>query len=313
MILIFPGQGSQFVGMGEDLYQNFSEVKLLFEEVSDVLHYNIAKIIFENYQNKLNITQYTQPAIMTISMAVLKVLQARFGLKLDQQAKYLMGHSLGEYSALCAAESLNISETAKLLDIRGKEMQNACPDGKGTMLALLGATIEQAEKISLKIEGCQIANDNGGGQIVLSCLTESVEKIKQTASELKIKRAIPLQVSGPFHSSFMKPAADKMKQVLSKVKIQAPKLPIITNVSASRVHNPDEIKSGLVQQITDRVRWRESVIRCIKSGAQQFIEIGPGTVLTNLVKRIDRSAVTTSIGTIAQIKEYEKQIAVLND
>ena len=286
MILLFPGQGSQFIGMGKELHDHFQVAKLLFEEVNDAISYDLSKIMFDGPEDQLSITKNTQPAIMAVSMAVVKVLEQELGKKISEIGKYVMGHSLGEYSALCAVGTLSVIDTAKLLKIRGQAMQEATPIGMGTMLALLGVDVEQVEEIIKPIEGCEIANDNGGRQVVVSCLTTRIEDIKSTAKKHGVKRVIPLPVSAPFHSTFMQPAADAMQEAINNVVFNPPALPIISNVTARAVKHIDEIKKGLIEQIVQRVRWRESVLYCNDQKAAQYVELGPGNVLTNLVKRI---------------------------
>ncbi|MBQ4875475.1 MAG: ACP S-malonyltransferase [Rickettsiaceae bacterium H1] len=304
MIFVFPGQGSQHLAMGKDLYNNFQEVKLLFEEVNDAINCNLSRIIFDGPLDKLNSTEYTQPAIMLVSVATVRVLEKESGEKINNMAKYVMGHSLGEYSALCATRSLSLADTAKLLQIRGQAMQNAAPLGKGTMIALLGATMKQVEEIVNKIEDCEIANDNGGGQIVLSCLVSKCEEVKKLAINMKIKRVLQLPVSAPFHSSFMQPAADKMQEVLNDVNMNIPSIPLISNVTADEMTDVTLIKDCLVRQVVSMVRWEESVLYCMRKKVNYFVELGPGKVLTNLIKRIDKSNFANSINDVDKIKSF---------
>ena len=304
MILMFPGQGSQYLGMGKDLYNNFIEARLLFEEVSDVLKYNLSKVIFGADQEKLNSTKYTQPAIMAVSIAVVKVLEQELGKKITKIAKYVIGHSLGEYSALCAAGALSVSDGAKLLQARGEAMENAFPSGKGGMVVLLGATLDQAEEIINQIDDCEIANDNGGGQIVLSCLIDKVQEIKIIANKIMIRKVLQLPVSGPFHSTFMQPAAEKMEEVLEGVTINNPSVPIISNVKAASITEVSKIKECLIKQIVQKVRWRESILYCTQKKETHYIELGPGNILANLVKRINKSNIAISINTSEHIKNF---------
>ncbi len=310
MTFLFPGQSSQFVGMGKDLYDNFPYIRELFEEVSDAIHFNITKVIFNGPEEELNNTENTQPAIMAVSIAVVKALEKECGKKLKDIGRYVMGHSLGEYSALCAAGTLSVTDTAKLLKLRGQSMQNAMPIGQGTMLALLGVEMSQAEDIVKKVKDCEIANDNGGGQIVLSCLTKRVDEVGIVAKNIGIRKVIPLKVSAAFHSTFMQPAADKMQEAIENVKFSSPELPIISNVTASTITKVDDIKKALIAQMVQRVRWRESMLYCNRQRIKEYVELGPGNTLTNLVKRTLKEQVSLfNICDVKQLKDFISHMA----
>lgn len=308
---VFPGQGSQSVGMGQDLAQAFSSARAVFEEVDDALGENLSKIIFEGPADSLTNTENTQPALMAVSMAVLRVLETEGGLDLASTATLLAGHSLGEYAALAAARSLGIAQTAKLLRLRGQAMQKAVPAGEGGMAALIGATLEQAEDIAAQASQTalvEIANDNGGGQIVLSGRMAGIDAAIALAKELKIKRAVKLPVSAPFHSSLMKPAEIIMAEALEQASIAAPIVPVIANVTALRETDADTIRKNLVQQVTGRVRWEESVRAMVAMGVDSFVEIGAGKVLSGLIRRIAPDVTTTSVGTPDDIESFLKSL-----
>ena len=309
--LIFPGQGSQAVGMGLEFYKNFKIVKQIFKQADDKLNYSISKLIIEGPEDKLQLTQNTQPAILTVSYSIFKVLKDEFNFDL-KLFKYFAGHSLGEYSALVCSDSLNFTDALYLLHERGKAMQEAVPVGKGTMIAVLG--IKTSEIIDLlkknKNEGvCEIANDNADGQVIVSGNKESVLSFQMLLKEKKIK-TIPLKVSAPFHCSLMKPAATKMKDKINNIKFNNPSLEIVNNVTASPELNIDNIKTLLVEQIFSTVKWRESIIKMRDTGTKNFVEIGPGKALTGMVKRTIKDANCFSINSIADIKnlinEFEK-------
>ena len=309
--LIFPGQGSQVVGMGLEFYKNFKIVKQIFKQADDKLNYSISKLIIEGPEDKLQLTQNTQPAILTVSYSIFKVLKDEFNFDL-KLFKYFAGHSLGEYSALVCSDSLNFTDALYLLHERGKAMQEAVPVGKGTMIAVLG--IKTSEIIDLlkknNNEGvCEIANDNADGQVIVSGNKESVLSFQMLLKEKKIK-TIPLKVSAPFHCSLMKPAATKMKDKINNIKFNNPSLEIVNNVTASPELNIDNIKTLLVEQIFSTVKWRESIIKMRETGTKNFVEIGPGKALTGMVKRTIKDANCFSINSIADIKnltnEFEK-------
>jgi [acyl-carrier-protein] S-malonyltransferase len=304
---IFPGQGSQFVGMGKDLYDAFAEARHTFEEVDDSLSQNLSKIIFEGPDTELNLTENTQPALMAVSIAIMRVLQSQAGLDLEKSAKYVAGHSLGEYSALTAAGSLELKDTARLLKIRGQAMQEAVPVGKGAMAAILGLDFEDVKSIAEKAAGdlvCEAANDNSTGQVVVSGHKSAVELAIGLATEKGAKRAVELPVSAPFHCALMAPAASKMEEALKMIDLKAPVVPVVANVTAMAEQDPEKIKKLLVQQVTGMVRWRESVIWMASQGVDQVVEVGAGKVLSGLVRRIDREVSTNSVGTPEQIEEF---------
>lgn len=287
----FPGQGSQSVGMGKDLAAAYPEARAVFDEVDAALGEKLSAVIFEGPEETLTLTANAQPALMAVSMALVRVLEAR-GLDLAKSASYVAGHSLGEYSALCAAGMFSISDTARLLRIRGNAMQAAVPAGEGAMAAIIG--LENADVEAACAEGrahgaVQIANDNGGGQLVISGLKPAVEAAAAAATEKGAKRALMLPVSAPFHSSLMQPAADAMREALAGVAKSAPVVPVIANVRAAPVSDPDEIARLLVEQVTGQVRWRETVAWFAANGVDTLAEIGAGKVLTGLARRIDRS------------------------
>ena len=287
----FPGQGSQAVGMGKDLAAAYPEARAVFDEVDAALGEKLSAVIFDGPEETLTLTANAQPALMAVSMALIRVLEAR-GLDLAKSASYVAGHSLGEYSALCAAGMFSISDSARLLRIRGNAMQAAVPAGEGAMAAIIG--LENADVEAACAEGSahgavQIANDNGGGQLVISGLKPAVEAAAAAATEKGAKRALMLPVSAPFHSSLMQPAADAMREALAGVSKSAPVVPVIANVRAAPVSDPDEIARLLVEQVTGQVRWRETVAWFAANGVDTLAEIGAGKVLTGLARRIDRS------------------------
>ena len=301
--LIFPGQGSQVVGMGLEFYKNFKVVKQIFKQADDKLNYSISKLIIEGPEDKLQLTKNTQPAILTVSYSIFKVLKNEFNFDF-KLFNYFAGHSLGEYSALVCSDSLNFADALYLLHERGKAMQEAVPVGEGTMIAVLG--IKTSEVIDLikkkKSEGvCEIANDNADGQVIVSGNKESVLSFQTLLKEKNI-RSIPLKVSAPFHCSLMKPAAAKMKDKINNTKFNIPFLKIINNVTASPELNIDNIKTWLVKQIFSTVKWRESIIKMRETGTKNFVEIGPGKALTGMVKRTIKDANCFSINSIADIK-----------
>ena len=301
--ILFPGQGSQIVGMGSEFYNNFSAVKKLFKEADEKLNFKISKIILEGPENDLKLTQNTQPAILLVSYSIFTVLKNEFNLNL-KEVKYFAGHSLGEYSALLCADALSFQDSLQLLFERGKSMQEAVAVGKGGMLAILGAEIEEIDNYILQVESngvCEIANDNAHGQIIVSGNIEPIEELKNILKENK-KKCISLPVSAPFHCSLMNPAAIKMKEKIDKVNFEKPKIEIISNVTASPINNSEDIKKILVKQIYSKVRWRESIIFMGEKKINDFIEIGPGKVLTSLVKRILPKSNSFSINSINDMK-----------
>jgi [acyl-carrier-protein] S-malonyltransferase len=302
----FPGQGSQAVGMGKDLAEAYPEARAVFDEVDAALGEKLSTTIFEGPEETLTLTANAQPALMAVSMALIRVLEAR-GLKLADAASYVAGHSLGEYSALCAAGMFSIGDTARLLRIRGNAMQAAVPAGEGAMAAIIGLEQEDVEAACAEgaVHGAvQIANDNGGGQLVISGIKPAVEAAAAAATAKGAKRALMLSVSAPFHSSLMQPAADAMREALAGVAKTAPVVPVISNVRAAPVSGPDEIAELLVEQVTGRVRWRETVIWFANNGVTTLAEIGAGKVLTGLARRIDRSVTGLNVAGPADIDPF---------
>ncbi len=305
--LVYPGQGSQFVGMGKEIFDSFQVARDIFAEIDDALNEKLSKLIFEGPIEDLTLTQNTQPALMAVSIAIQKVIEKESGKQIADLCSYVAGHSLGEYSALCAAGSISIADTARLLRIRGNAMIQAVPAGQGGMAALLGVDFEKAAEIAkfASSEGaCQAANDNGGGQVVISGVMAAIDKAVASASQFGVKRAVKLPVSAPFHSTLMQPAAIAMQEALAEVKVYAPKVPLIANVTAQEVLNPDEIRDLLVKQVTGMVRWRESVTELKNKGVGRIIEIGAGKVLSGLVKRIEAEVETVSIQTPADVESF---------
>jgi [acyl-carrier-protein] S-malonyltransferase len=309
---VFPGQGSQFVGMGKDLADNFSSAKEVFQEVDSALSQNLFNLMVEGPAEELTLTANAQPALMAMSMAVVKVLEKEFDISLAEKAKYVAGHSLGEYSALCAADVFSISDTAKLLRIRGEAMQKAVPLGVGSMAAVIGVSIEKAAEIAKAASDeenlCVWANDNADGQVVLSGHMAAIDKVVEIASEFGAKRAVKLPVSAPFHSPLMAPAAEKMQEALESVEANNAKIPVISNVLASDIIDANEIKKRLVEQVTGSVRWRESVLFMKENGVEKLVELGAGKVLSGLVRRIDRSVSGVSVGSATDIEEFVKNL-----
>lgn len=300
--LLFPGQGSQTIGMGKSLYQNFSVAKDVFEEVDNALGYKLSDIIFEGPADELNSTINTQPAIMACSIAAFRVLDSlyskKFGKNIISSFSFVAGHSLGEYSAHAASGTFSLSDTALLLRTRGDAMQRAVSKGKGGMVALIGCTIEKADAICKGASSyglCEVANDNGAGQIVISGAIEAMQYVVENYKSFEIRKAVMLPVSAPFHSSWMKPAADEMDIALRKVEISTPSIPILANVSVDLVDDNSSIISSLVSQVSGKVRWHESVDYMLKKGVNTFVEVGPGKVLTNIVSRIDRDVKTYNL------------------
>jgi [acyl-carrier-protein] S-malonyltransferase len=296
---VFPGQGSQAVGMGKALAEAFAPARAVFEEVDAALSETLTATMWEGPADKLTLTENAQPALMAVSLAVMRVLEAEAGVDLQRDAQFVAGHSLGEYSALAAAGAFSISDTARLLRIRGRAMQQAVPVGTGAMAALLGMELEAATAVAAEAaqgEICQAANDNGGGQVVVSGNKSAVERAVEIAKGKGARRAMMLQVSAPFHCALMKPAAEAMAEALAKTTIKSPVVPVVANVPAKPVSEPDEIVRRLVEQVTGTVRWRECVAFMAGAGVTTFYEVGSGKVLTGLLKRIADGAIGSAIG-----------------
>lgn len=305
---VFPGQGSQAVGMGKDLADSDSAAKEVFEEVDDALGQKLSQVIFEGPIEALTLTENTQPALMAVSMAVVRILE-KSGASVAAKASHVAGHSLGEYSALTAAGSLSLPDCARLLRTRGDAMQKAVPVGEGAMAAVLGLDVATAMAVAAEAAGeqvCVAANDNADGQVVLSGHTAAIERAIVLAKEKGAKRAMPLNVSAPFHCPLMQPAADAMAEALAGVDLKAPAVPVIANVTAGPVSDPTEIKSLLVDQVTGSVRWRESVAGMRDLGITTLVEIGAGKVLTGMVRRIDRELSAISIQSPDDINAFLK-------
>ncbi len=299
----FPGQGSQAVGMGRDLAEAFPEARAVFSEVDEALGQKLSTLMWEGPEETLTLTANAQPALMAVSLAAVRVLEAR-GFSLKDKVAFVAGHSLGEYSALAAAGALSISDTARLLRIRGNAMQAAVPVGEGAMAAILG--MEQADVEAACAEAarggiCQIANDNGAGQIVISGAKAAVEHAARLCTEKGAKRALMLPVSAPFHSALMAPAAEAMRAALADVTMHAPTVPVVANVAVTPLGDPDEIRKRLVEQVTGRVRWRETVEWFAAHGVTALYEVGAGKVLSGLARRINRDIATANVGGPADI------------
>lgn len=304
MLFMFPGQGSQKIGMGKDIYDNFSEARDVFNEVDDALAFRLSDLIFNGTEEELSQTQYTQPALMCVSIAYLRVLQKIAGVKITD-AKFLAGHSLGEYTALCAANVLSLRDTATLLSIRGKAMACSCPS-QGSMAAIIGLSIEQVSDIVSHYNNTvDIANDNSPGQIVISGMKDDVLKAAVDAKTAGAKMAVELNVSGPFHSKYMKFAQDFLSTVIDQIAFHNATIPIITNYTAQSQNT--NFQETLIQQMTNRVRWRESMLFAHDSGVHTFIEIGNGKVLSGLIRRIIPDAKTININSIDSIEAFTKE------
>jgi [acyl-carrier-protein] S-malonyltransferase len=304
---VFPGQGSQTVGMGKLLAANFTAASHVFAEVDEALGAKLSTVIFEGPADTLTLTENAQPALMAVSLATIRVLQVEAGLDLKGDAQFVAGHSLGEYSALAAAGALTIADTARLLRTRGQAMQKAVPVGVGAMAALIGLEFDAAAAIATDAaqgQVCQAANDNGAGQVVVSGDKAAVERAVEIAKTKGAKRAMILPVSAPFHCALMQPAADVMANALSTVSIKSPVVPVVANVLAKPIQEPSEIVRALVAQVTGTVRWRESVAYMAGAGVKSFYEVGAGKVLSGLIKRIADGTITSAIGTPEDIAAY---------
>lgn len=299
----FPGQGSQSVGMGRDLAEAFPEARRVFEEVDEALGEKLSSIIWDGPEETLTLTANAQPALMAVSMAAIRALEAR-GFSLTDKVSYVAGHSLGEYSALCTAGVFSLADTARLLRIRGNAMQAAVPAGEGAMAAIIGLDQEKVEDACAKASGgaCQIANDNGGGQLVISGTKAAVEDGARLCTEMGAKRALMLSVSAPFHSALMQPAAEAMREALSKVVVKRPSVPVVANVTVAPITDPDEIRRRLVEQVTGRVRWRETVEWLAANGVATLYEVGAGKVLCGLARRIDRNLNAVAVNSPADVE-----------
>jgi [acyl-carrier-protein] S-malonyltransferase len=312
---IFPGQGSQFVGMGRDLAAAFAPAREVFEEVDEILKQKLTKLMFDGSAEELTLTENSQPALMAVSLAVLRVIEREGGFRLQTKAAVVAGHSLGEYSALAAAGSFGVARAASLLRLRGLAMQKAVPAGEGAMAALLGVEMAQAEKICAEAaegpDGRQVvepANDNGGGQVVISGHRAAVERAVEVAKTHGVRRAMLLPVSAPFHCALMEPAAEAMAEALAEAEIAPPSVPVIANVSAAKATQPPEIRDLLVRQVTSTVRWRECVQAMASLGVDSYVELGAGKVLTGLVRRIAPDASVTPVGTPSEIESLLKSL-----
>jgi len=302
---IFPGQGSQSVGMGKALADSFTAAREVFQEVDAALGEKLTRVIWEGPAETLTLTENAQPALMAVSLAALRVLETEAGVDLAREVKFVAGHSLGEYSALAAAGALRLTDTARLLRIRGRAMQQAVPVGAGAMAAIIGFSFEQVAAAAAEAGGiCQAANDNGGGQVVISGEKAAVERAAEIAKARGAKRAMMLPVSAPFHCALMQPAAEAMAQALQEVTVSRPKVPVVANVLAALVTEPDEIVRCLVKQVTGTVRWRESIDAMAHRGVTRFYEVGAGKVLSGLVKRIAEGATGTPVGTPEDVAAF---------
>ena len=310
----FPGQGSQAVGMGKALAEAFPAARAVFDEVDAALGEKLTAIIWEGPAETLQLTENAQPALMAVSVAVMRVLEAEAGVDLKRDAKFVAGHSLGEYSALAAAGALGLSDAARLLKLRGQAMQKAVPVGVGAMAALLGPDLEQVQKIARQAADdtklvCGVANDNSPGQVVVSGAKEAVERAIAIATEQGVKRSVMLPVSAPFHCALMQPAADAMEEALAKATIKQPAVPVVANVTAQPVSDAATIAKLLVQQVTATVRWRESILAMKALGVTKMYELGAGKVLAGLVKRIDKELEASSVGAPADVEVALKALS----
>jgi [acyl-carrier-protein] S-malonyltransferase len=310
---VFPGQGSQAVGMGKALAETHAPARLVFDEVDGALGQNLSGLMFDGPEAELTLTTNAQPALMAVSLAVTRVLEAEAGFDIGRDARFVAGHSLGEYSALAAAGALTITDAARLLRIRGEAMQRAVPVGEGAMAAIIGLDLAQVSAIATQaasdfaLQGgvCQPANDNGGGQVVISGTKAAVERAMALAKAAGAKRALLLPVSAPFHSALMRPAADAMAAAFEGVEIKIPKAPLVANVSAIAIEDPIDIRSSLIAQVTGAVRWRESVLYMADQGVGNFVELGAGRILTGLIRRIVEGATSVSIGAPADVEAFK--------
>ena len=309
---VFPGQGSQFVGMGQELAENFASAKEVFQEVNDALSQDLYKIMTEGPDSELTMTANTQPALMAMSMAVVRVLEKDFGIKIEDKAAFVAGHSLGEYSAACAAGVFSLSDTAKLLRIRGEAMQSAVPYGVGGMAAVIGLSYKDVgalvEACSNGADVCVAANDNSDGQVVLSGSMVAIDRAVEIASEFGARKCVKLAVSAPFHSPFMSPAADAMARAFMEVNAQNSKVPLIANVLAQPITDHREIIKHLIEQVTGTVRWRETMYYLQEQGITDLVELGAGKVLSGIAKRSNKDMNSISVSSVEEIEELAKNL-----
>lgn len=308
---VFPGQGSQAVGMGRDLAEAFRVARDVFEEVDEALKQGLSRLMFDGPEAELTLTENAQPALMAVSMAVVRVLEKDGAVDLAKACAFVAGHSLGEYSALCAAGTFSIADTARLLKIRGQAMQKAVPVGQGAMAALLGLDYEAAQAVAEEAaqgEVCAAANDNAPGQVVVSGARAAVERAIAIAAAKGAKRSVLLPVSAPFHCALMRPAAEAMAEALARVPMRAPVRPLVANVTASRTESPEEIRDLLVRQVTGTVRWRESVLYMKEQGVDSLVELGSGKVLSGLARRIDKEVAGSALNGPADIDAFLKSL-----
>ncbi len=302
---VFPGQGSQFIGMGKDLAEHFTEAREVFEEVDETLSQKLSALMFDGEDADLNMTENTQPALMAVSMAVVRVLEGQGKISVSDKADFVAGHSLGEYPALCAAGVIGLADTARLLKLRGQSMQKAVPIGVGAMAAILGLDFDVVAGIAEKAaenEICAAANDNSDGQVVVSGHKGAVERAVALATDAGARKAVMLPVSAPFHCELMAPAAEAMQAALNDTSFNAPSVPVVPNVIATAEQTPDALRDLLVTQITGTVRWRESVLFMRDQGVNDMVELGAGKVLSGLARRIDRDIKCESVGTVEQVE-----------
>ncbi|SBO31178.1 ACP S-malonyltransferase [Anaplasma phagocytophilum] len=312
-VFMFPGQGSQFVGMGKEVYENFAIAREVFHEVDETLGRNLSDIIFNGPEEVLTSTCNAQLALMTVSIAVVRAVEHVVGMPLDRYARYVIGHSVGEYAALCAAGVINLPTAVKLLDVRSRAMGKASEMCQGGMSALIGGCVEDVEAVvqaASKFGVCEIANDNCNGQIVVSGTNEALEALPELVVGTAIRRVIRLRVSGPFHSSLMHPAYEELRDFVSTLELKAPKIGIVYNVSASEHEDCDVIKDLMARQVVSRVRWRESIEYLLGHGCSEFVEAGPGEVLTGLLRRIDRTVRCVSVCAVDAMRELSQYAEV---
>ena len=308
---VFPGQGSQSLGMGKEFFDNFNFAKDVFDEVDNALNFKLSDVIFGDDENALNMTENTQPALMTVSVATARIVEELSGKPIKEIANFVAGHSLGEYSALCATGVIGLSDTAKILKLRGKSMQQAVPKGFGGMVAVLGLDYEQIEKLTIEASTdkykCWIANDNIVGQVVLSGHIQAIDKVVEIAKQFGAKRVMKLTVSAPFHCELIKPAMDTMAQELNNIKFNSVSIPVITNVTAKPQTDLDIIKNGLVEQVCGRVRWRETIDEMVNLSISDLVECGSGRVLSGMVRRIE-SINSVCLNNISDIEDFVKTL-----